>query len=162
MVVSLRAPRLRSLAGENPRIRRELLRAGAARNGVLLLRLEEPGAPTYPGRSPGSSPGALDRQAGGGCALGIRSMAPRAGATMRSCLHESVGRGLSWRGPRSSPRKASSESALSEIRWPRELRLRGAAASAGGVHGVPAASGSDSVRSLAVCAPCAVCAVRAK
>lgn len=49
-------------------------------------------AKSIPGRSPGSSPGALGRQAGGGCALGIRSMAPRAGATVRSCLQKSVGR----------------------------------------------------------------------
>lgn len=55
-----------------------------------------------------------------------------------------------------------SESELPEIRW-----LPGAAASkcccsVGGVHGVPAPSGSDSAHSLAVCAPSAVCAVRAK
>lgn len=162
VVVSLRAPGLRSLAGASPRMRRELLPVGAARNAVLLLRLEGPGAPTYPGRSPGSSPGALDRQAGGGCALGIRSMALRAGATVRSCLQESVGRGLSWRGPRSSLREACSESELPERRWRWALRLRGAAASVGGVRGVPAASGSDSARSLVVCAACAVCAVRAK
>lgn len=44
-------------------------------------------AHTYPDRSPCSSPGALGRQVGGGCALGIRSMIRRAGATVRSCLH---------------------------------------------------------------------------
>lgn len=42
---------------------------------------------THPDRSPCSSPGALGKQVGGGCALGIRSMMRRAGATVRSCLH---------------------------------------------------------------------------
>lgn len=95
------------------------------------------GVPTYPGRSPGSSPGALGRQAGGGCALGILSMARRAGATARCGL--SAPSGASGR----ERPGAGLEGAL--------RRVSAAPLSVGGVHG-PGLRLAAQPRS--VCSPC--------
>lgn len=117
--------------------------------------------PTYPGRSPGSRPGALGRQEGGGCALGIRSMARRAGATVRSWVQESAGEG--GPGGASEPlRCASAGVERPETRW---------AAGRCGCGVLPASPGAcaGSRQPLApLCAQpgaassCAFCAARAK
>lgn len=112
---------------------------------------------TYPDRSPCSSPGALGRQVGGGCALGIRSMMRRAGATVRSWLHlaESEKRIALEGRIRGSQRIWSYELARASLQCaglPGAVALRCRFSWGRAWPGVPTASGSRSAHRLAVCA----------
>lgn len=159
----MRAPGLRSLAGKDPRVRPELLRAdsGAARRaGVEAPRGQ--GCPLTPvgPRAPVPVPWAGRR--GAAARWGSAPWHGEPGPLCAPVCRRAPGEGSP--GGASEPLGwASSGDELPEMRRAagsggREVLL----ASAGGVHGVAAAAGSGAAHSLAVCAPCAFCAARAK